>query len=318
MAVSAGGVVAAGEPTPPLRFGTVVPDGTAWARELKAFAREVEEAGHKPVKFYWGGIAGDERSMVSRIKRGQLDGIAGATVCVDLMPSLKATRLQGFFGDRDQFEKLSHALPGLDEEARKHGFVFLGLAGMGPSVVFSKTPIESWAQLRKMRLWRWDLDEVAWKQDKMMGLDVQPMSVESAAEAFDAGKLDGFVALAASAFAFQWQSRAPNILTLELDYLNACIVVSEATFGALPIETQKAIRAAGAKLQHRMELVGRDVDRPVLSGALIGHGIRAWPVPAALRESFEKAAHETVGRAATDGQVPSGALDWVQKQLGRH
>ena len=63
-----------------------------------------------------------------------------------------------------------------------------------------------------MRLWRWDIDPVAWQQDRMMGLTVVPLSVNDASAAFDAGKVDGFVALAASALAFQWQSRAPNIL----------------------------------------------------------------------------------------------------------
>ena len=74
------GYARAADPPPALRFGTLVPDGTAWARELKAFAREVEDVAHQRIKFYWGGIAGDEREMIARIKRGQLDGAAGA-VC---------------------------------------------------------------------------------------------------------------------------------------------------------------------------------------------------------------------------------------------
>jgi hypothetical protein len=62
----------------------------------------------------------------------------------------------------------------------------------------------------------------------MMGLDVVPCTVDGAAAAFDAGKIDGFIALASSALAFQWQSRAPNILPLEFDYLNACMIFSQA------------------------------------------------------------------------------------------
>jgi TRAP-type C4-dicarboxylate transport system substrate-binding protein len=307
---------AAADPPPALRMGTLVPDGTAWARELKAFAREVEDSAHLKIKIYWGGIAGDEREMVSRAKRGQLDAIAGAAVCTDLAPSLQVTRLQGLFPNRDEHERLVRQIPHVDDEFKKAGFVNLGVAGMGPSVVFTRAPVTSWAELKKLRLWRWDLDSVAWQQDRMMGLTVVPESVNGAAAAFDAGKVDGFVALAASALAFQWQSRAPNILPLEFDYLTACLLVRISSWDELSLETQRTVSAAGAKLTRRMEFVGRDVDHVVLSGTLTGHGVHAHPVPAATRDAFFSAARQTRAQAATEGHVPPAALQWVLQQLG--
>jgi TRAP-type transport system periplasmic protein len=313
--LTAGGARGADTP-PPLRMGTLVPDGTAWARELKAFAREIEDGAHLKVKIYWGGIAGDEREMVARVARGQLDAIAAAAVCTELAPSLQVTRLQGLFPNRDEHERLVRQIPHVDEEFKKAGFVNLGVAGMGPSVVFTRTPVTSWDELKKQRLWRWDIDPAAWQQDRMMGLTVVPGSVNGAAEAFDAGKVDGFVALAASALAFQWQSRAPNILPLELDYLNACMLVRISSWDELSLETQRTVRAAAAKLTRRMELVGRDVDHVVLSGTLTGHGVHARPVPPATRDAFFGAAQKTRARAATEGHVPPEALQWVLQQLG--
>jgi TRAP-type C4-dicarboxylate transport system substrate-binding protein len=310
------GIAAAADPPPQLRIGTLVPDGTAWARELKAFAREVEDGAHQRVKFYWGGIAGDEREMVARIKRGQLDGIAGAAVCTDLAPSLQVTRLQGLFPSRGAHEKLVRQIPNVDDEFKKSGFVNLGVAGMGPSIVFTRKPVTSWAELEKVRLWRWDLDPVAWQHSRMMGLTVVPLSVNAGASAFDSGQVDGFVALAASALAFQWQSRAPNILPLEMDYLNTCMIVRQGAWDELPLETQRTMRAAGAKLQQRMELVGRDVDRVVLSGTLTGSGVHAFAVPAATRDAFFTAARTTRTRAATETHVPAEALRWVLHELG--
>ncbi|MCU1277920.1 MAG: TRAP-type C4-dicarboxylate transport system, substrate-binding protein [bacterium] len=310
------GVAHAADPPAQLRMGTLVPDGTAWARELKAFAREVEDDAQLKVKFYWGGIAGDEREMLGRVKRGQLDGVAGAAVCTELAPSLQVTRLQGLFPNRDAHERLVRQIPNVDDEFKRAGFVNLGTAGMGPSIIFTRAPVTTWAELKKMRLWRWDLDPVAWQQARMMGLDVVPLSVNGGAAAFDDGKVDGFVALAASALAFQWQSRAPNILPLEMDYLNACFLVSIASWDELSLDTQRNVRAAAAKLTRRMELVGRDVDRVVIGGTLTGHGVHARPVPAATRDAFFAAAHETRARAAAQAHVPAEALRWVLQQLG--
>lgn len=314
--VAGTGLCRAADPAPVLRFATLVPDGTAWSRELKAFAREIEDGTHQRVKFYWGGIAGDEREMVARVKRGQLDGIAGAAVCTDLAPSLQVTRIQGLFPNRDTHERLVRQIPNVDEEFKKAGFINLGVTGMGPSIVFTRTPVTSWSELKKMRLWRWDIDPVAWQQDRMMGLTVVPTSVTSGAAAFDGGKVDGFVALAASALAFQWQSRAPNILPLEMDYLNACMLLRQGAWDELPLETQRAVRAAGAKLQQRMELVGRDIDRVVLSGTLTGAGVHVSPVPAATREAFAAAAHQTRARVAAELHVPAEALRWALHELG--
>ncbi|MGZ3438639.1 MAG: TRAP transporter substrate-binding protein DctP [Polyangia bacterium] len=306
--------VASADPPPALRMGTLAPDGTAWARELKAFAREIEDSAHLKIKIYWGGIAGDEREMVSRARRGQLDAIAGAAVCAELAPSLQVTRLQGLFPNRDEHERLARQIPHVDDEFKKAGFVNLGVAGMGPSVVFTRAPVTSWAELKKLRLWRWDLDPVAWQQDRMMGLTVVPGSVSGGATAFDAGQVDGFVALAASALAFQWQSRAPNILPLEFDYLNACMLLRLSSWDELSLETQRTVNAAGAKLARRMELVGRDADHVVMSGTLTG--VHAHPVPAATREAFFEAARKTRAQAATEGHVPPAALQWVLQQLG--
>jgi TRAP-type C4-dicarboxylate transport system substrate-binding protein len=310
------GSARAADPAPPLRFGTLVPDGTAWARELKAFAREVEDGAHQRIKFYWGGIAGDEKEMLARIKRGQLDGAAGAVICTELAPSLQVARLQGIFPNRDTHERLLHQIPNVDEEFKKAGFFNLGVGGLGPSIVFTRAPVTTWAELQKVRLWRWDLDPVAWQQDRLMGLTVVPGSVEGAAAAFDKGQVDGFVALSASALAFQWQSRAPNILPLELDYLQACMIVSLTAWDALPTDTKQAMRAAGAKLLRRMELVGRDVDRVVLSGTLTGHGVHAATVPPATRDAFFNAARATRAHAAAEGHVPADALQWVLHELG--
>src|SRR5689334_14241118 len=128
-------------PIPTVRMGTLVPDGSAWARELKAFVRDVEP--QVKIKLYFGGIAGDEHEMIDRVRRNQLDAIAGTTACLDLAPSLRAARVLGLFADADQSARLVRALPHVEEEFRAAGFFDLALSGMGPSIVFTRTPARS-------------------------------------------------------------------------------------------------------------------------------------------------------------------------------
>lgn len=66
-----------------IRLSSVAPEGTGWARLLRSFTRDVESAtgGDVKVKWYLGGIAGDEVRVLERIRRDQLDGAALAIVC---------------------------------------------------------------------------------------------------------------------------------------------------------------------------------------------------------------------------------------------
>ena len=51
-----------------LRFATVIPQGTVWAREMQAFARDVADGSTNnqvQLKWYLGGIAGDDFEAAS-------------------------------------------------------------------------------------------------------------------------------------------------------------------------------------------------------------------------------------------------------------
>src|SRR4051812_42020614 len=86
-----------------LRFATIIPDGTPWAREVRAFARDVEKktAGSVRVKIYFGGIAGDETESLQRIQRDQLDATVASMLCHRLAPSMRVTRVPGLLQGRE-------------------------------------------------------------------------------------------------------------------------------------------------------------------------------------------------------------------------
>src|SRR4051795_7702664 len=84
-------VAAADEPSYVLRFAAVIPQGTNWAREMQAFARDVSLTtnGQVAVKWYLGGIAGDDVEAGKRVARDQLDGVgAGVWQCERWAPSM--------------------------------------------------------------------------------------------------------------------------------------------------------------------------------------------------------------------------------------
>jgi TRAP-type C4-dicarboxylate transport system substrate-binding protein len=269
------GGVASATPTV-LRMATLVPDGTAWSREFNAFARDVETStnGEVKVKWYLGGLAGDEMQVLDRIRRGQLDGEAGMPFCNEVAPSLKVMRIIGLFQSHGEAQYVLRQMRAtLDEELQRSGFITLGWMEGGTDVVLSREPLGTVAGLRKARLWVLDTDEVLKQLLPAMGMHPTPLATQDAARAFDEGKLDGFLVLPSVAVAFQWQARAKYVSELRVGGITGCTVLSLRAFERLTIPQQQAVRAAAAKYERRIGLVALEQDEKLLP-VLIRQGIQ--------------------------------------------
>jgi TRAP-type C4-dicarboxylate transport system substrate-binding protein len=272
-----------------LRMASSVPEGTAWARLLRTYSREVEAAtaGEVKVKWYLGGIAGDELQVGDRIRRDQLDGAAASVLCQKLAASTRVTRVIGLLRDRDEATYvLSRLKPIIDDEFHKSGFVNLTQTGLGSEVLFTRRPVRSLDELKKVRLWTWDIDDGLRAQLPALGLSVVPLPVEEAARAYDEQRVDGFIALPSAALAFQWSAQSRYLTDLRLGYLSSCLIVAERAFDPLPITAQAVLREAAAQLDHRLEQLGREQDQALLGGLLERQGLRLVPVPDALHNQF--------------------------------
>jgi TRAP-type C4-dicarboxylate transport system substrate-binding protein len=301
-----------------LRMAAIAPDGTAWARELRALARdiEVQTAGEVKMKWYLGAIAGDELTALDRIRRGQLDGIAGASYCDRLAPSLHLMRLVGLLrSDADVRAALARLRPQIEKEMHERGFVTLGTASFGPWIIFSRTPIASMKDLRNVRLWGWTLEDVMIPQLEAMGVHLVHLPIEEAGHAWDEGKLDGFITLPTAALAYQFSARSRYFTEISPGPLPGCIVVSEHAFDQLSFAHQQTVRAAAAKFAARFVDVGREQDRTLLGGLFERQGVRRVPVSKEFADEFYAAAakaREQVGMRSVGAEAYREFTDWVQ------
>jgi TRAP-type C4-dicarboxylate transport system substrate-binding protein len=307
----------AGEPIV-LRVGTSAPDGTGWAREFHAFARyvEAEARGALRIKLYLNSVAGDELEMGERVRKGQLDGVAsGQLLCQALAPSLRVLRIPGVFQSRDEArDVITHLASVIDAETASRGFVVLGAAGLGPDVLFTRTPVRSLADARKLKLWRWDGDDVGIALSRAMGLDIVPTPLGDARRAYDEGALDGFVAAPSAALAFQWSAAASYVTDLHSGYVYGCLVFGERQFQRLPSELQAALRAGGARMLVGIEELGRRQDEQLLGSLFARQGLKTVAVSTAFRGEYFAAAKAARDRVA-GSLVPRALLERVLRML---
>jgi TRAP-type C4-dicarboxylate transport system substrate-binding protein len=301
-----------------LRFASVAPDGSSWARELKAFAKEVStrSGGQVAIRLLLNAVAGDEKEMGERISKRQIEGVAsGGMLCNQIAPSMRVMRLAGVFQDWGESNFVLHELlPVFTDEASKNGYVLLGAGGVGIDAIFSRKPLASWADLRAAKLWRWDLDVVGNMMIKEMGFSPVELPVQDSGKAYDRGKVDGFIGIIGAALAFQWYTRANYMMTdLPTSFLVGCMVISNPAMDPMPAELQQIVRSAGAKLVARIEVVGREMDKTLLN-VFPKQGIKVVPVSATLRAAFFEAARAARERLG-EKLVPKALLARVLQLL---
>ena len=307
-----------------VRMASMAPDGTAWARELKAYARDVEAAtnGELRVKLYLGGIAGDEAAVPDRIKKGQLDGEMAAVTCERMAPSLRILRVPGLIRRRDEATYIIDRLrPTVEAEFRQKGYALLGLTWFGSDILFTKTPVRTMDDLRKLRLWIWNLDVVWQSAMRNIGLHVVPLPVDAAARAYEEGQVDGLLALPSAALVYQWSARSRYFTDLPIAAMAGCNFLATSVFDALPIAAQKAMRDASAKLNFRITEANGALEDALIGGLFEKQGVRRQSPSEQLRVVFFDAAKDARDRLPRDIVPPAlitEVMGWLSDYRAAH
>ncbi len=307
-----------------LRMATIAPEGSGWAREFSAYARDVEAGTHGAVrmKIYFSGIGGDDLGILARIKRDQLDGAIGSESCFRLAPSMSVTRIVGLFQSREEVRYvLSRLKPIVDGEFLRAGFINMGEATLGPELLMTRQPVRDLVELRKTKLWVWELDSALQVQTRALGMHIIPLSLEQATRAYDDKSVDGFVAMPSAALAFQWSAQAGYLEDLSLSYRAGCEFIASRAFDPLPIEVQQFIHAASGKLRARMDDLERRQDEELVGGLFARQGLKTVPISERFRLDVFNLAREMrtqVGQALVSPRLLEQVLGWLADYRAEH
>jgi TRAP-type C4-dicarboxylate transport system substrate-binding protein len=307
-----------------IRMAAAAPEGTSWAREFHTLDREVQEAtgGQVQLKWYLGGIAGDEIASLERVRRGQLDGMAGALFCDRVAPTIRVGRVIGLFQSRDEWQYvMSRLLPDINREFARAGFANLGISSFGNTMFFTRHPLRTIEDLKRTRLWIYDLDDVATAMLRAMGLDVRPLPLDQGLSSYDSGLVDGFVVTPIAALAFQWSARVRYFSDLVVGELPGCFIITERALDALSLEHRRAVTGAVAKFVGRFRELGPMQDDALLNGLFERQGLLRWPADAALRSQFlaaSRAAREHLPSAVVPKELLERALTLLADYRSEH
>jgi TRAP-type C4-dicarboxylate transport system substrate-binding protein len=301
-----------------LRIATLAPEGTSWANTFQKYAREIAKAtnGDVEVRFYFGGIAGDELEVYGLLQADKLDGsVSGGPLCSKVAPSMRALDIVGLFQTQEEaIHVLTELRPTLEKEAHDAGYALVATGSLGPRIVFSREPVTSMAELRKTTLWSWSLHEVFHKEAAEMKLSVVGTSPPQAQKAFDEKRVEGFITTPLTALAFQWAVSTKYITDIRVGYLMGCMMMRERALDALPPEYQTIVRRASTKLGVKIDADNRRMDQRLLTTVYPKRGLQLVPVSAKFRAEFFEASR-LARQHLDEALVPRALLDKVARLL---
>jgi TRAP-type transport system periplasmic protein len=271
-----------------LKIATLAPEGTAWMKLFHQFQTRVEQRteGRVKLKFYSGGVQGDEKDMIRKMRVGQLSGAAITGIGLAMInPEVRALEAARTYADLD------HARDRLDPLLRKSfldkGYVLLGWGDVGPVQIFSQVPIKSLADLRLTKLWMPSDDAVTKQIFAALELRGIPFGVPEVLPALSTGTLDAFFGSPLSTVALQWSAHAKYVTSMVIGMATGATVLSKTAWDGISPDDQKIMMEEAKTMQAEIIKDIRDENTRSLE-AMQKKGLQVVPTPPAMVQELAK------------------------------
>lgn len=271
-----------------LKIATLAPQGTTLYKGLESAAKEIKAktGGRVSIKIFGGGVQGDEKDVVRKMRYGQLDGAALTGVGLGLIdPQIRVLELPFLFKNEAQVDKVYGQMEGyFKKQFATKGFELLGWAEVGFVKIFSNKPIKKKKDLKGMKMWMWEGDPLAEAMYKAMDVTPVPLAITDVLTSLQTNLVDAAYAPELGAIAFQWHTKTKYMTDVKLVNGTGGILFSKKGWSKVSGKDQATIRNI-IKSQARQLVLNTRKDNLTSKAAIQGAGIQVVNLdPKALEE----------------------------------
>ncbi len=228
-----------------IKFATVAPDGSTWMNVMKEYDAAVrkDSDGKLGFKFYPGGIAGDEKDVLRKIRIGQYQagGFTGVGMG-EIAPEVRILDTPFLFRNTAEIDYIYKKFtPQFKADFEKGGFVFLGWAEVGFVYVFTQKPIYSAKDMQGVKAWMWEGDPIAQVSFKVLHLAPIPLSITDVNSALQTGMINCVYSPPLAIIALQWFTEVKYMLDVPLANSSGAVLIAKSYFDRLPPDLQQIL-----------------------------------------------------------------------------
>lgn len=289
-----------------LKIATLSPEGSGWMKLLREHAQNVQTrtGGSVKIKIYPGGVMGDDKAVMRKMRVGQLHGaVITAGGLVQNYKDIALYSLPLLFRNDEEVDYVRRVM---DEELmaglREKNFVGFGFAEVGFAYPMMQRPGTSVADIRGGKVWTPDNDPASLRAFTAFDISPIPLPIADVLAGLQTGLIDSIGSPPIGAIALQWHTQVEHAIDLPLMYTYGLFTMTERAFKRLQPEEQRIVEEEmGAAVQAADASARRDHNNA--KQALLAQGIN-WAAPN-LREMAEwnRLADEANAKLVAEGYI---------------
>ncbi len=244
-----------------LKIATLMPEGSSFVSEIRQAGKNIERRtdGRVRLKLYPGGVMGNDKTVMRKMRIGQIHGAAlPSGPLASLFPDIEIYSLPLLFRDYGEVEYVRERL---DERLKlglaKAGFTALAISDGGFAYLFSRSAIRGVEDLPAARIWIPEDDIMSQTALELAGASPIPLPTADVYTALQTGLIDTVAAPPMAAIAFQWHTKVKTMTNVPLMYLIGLFGIDSKVFDKLRPEDQIVLREEIADASKRLDVATR-------------------------------------------------------------
>ena len=280
-----------------LRMATLAPTGSRWEKTLSDGGSQIgtKTDNRVTVKYFADGGQGDEVDYVRKINAGQLDGAAVTTTGLSMIdPSIKVLELPMMFETIEEMDYVRKKMwKHFQKKFEKKGFQLGEPGDVGWIYFLSKNKVESLADLKNQKVWRWGDDDVVKEMYKQLGLTGVPLGVPEVEGNLTGGKINACYGPPLAAMTLGWSPPKIKYITkMPMAYSIGATIIKLDALKSISKEDLKAIDKIQKTISKKlMKAVRKDNDQSLKQ--MKRKGVKEVTVKDDMVSDFRTAAEAT-------------------------
>ena len=251
-----------------VKMATLAPEGTEWHGLLVELGQQwkVVTDGDVRLRIYPGGVVGDERDMIRKMRIGQIHGAAISNEgMTEINPYFTTFYMPMMYQSYDEVDfvrdRLSNELLNKTEE---NGFKILTMVDVGWAYWFSTEPIYTPDDLKNNKIFIWAGDYKSAQLYEKHGYQPVPLAMTDVLSGLQTGLITSIGFNPLYALAQQLFGIADNMLDMKWGNLTAAIIIDLKTWNKIKPEYQESMLSVAKSIGDGFQQKNRyDSDKSV-------------------------------------------------------
>ena len=297
------------------KLATLSPDGSFWMRTMREAGKEVEAVTDNRVKFKWypGGVMGDDKAVLRKMRVGQLQGAAlPMGELLSFYPDSQAYGIPFLF---NSYEEVDYVRSQLDDSLitgfAEGGMEVLGIAEGGFGYFLTAEPVRVPADLQQQKVWVPQNDVVSARLAQSIGVTPIPLTLPDVLPGLQTGLVNTVAVSPMGAIVLQWHTRVAHITDIPLMYFCGVISLTGKSFNKLSADDQAAVKAVFGKAFKLIDERNR-MDNVKALEALKNQGVETVVLTDAERDAWLAMQAPGEQMMQSEGQLSTEALERIK------